>query len=154
MVSPDLNWYSSPYLVLHQSTEMRTGDVMIRWTEQGQDLVKIVRIQKTVEISSWSPLTSTGTLLVNNILVSCYSGYPHWAADILYSPVKVWPTLLLDDDKSQHNDGARWVAKVIKWLGDALQFGYGAVDHRNEENTRKNVIKDTELLSTMVNSEL
>jgi len=130
--------------------EMRAGDKMIRWTEEGPELVKIVKIEKTAEISSWGPLTSSGTLLVDDFLVSCYCSYPHWAVDILYSPVKFLSTLLLDDKISQYNEGDRWVARAIDWLGDALQVGYWG----DYDNNGHNIINSANLPSAMVNSEL
>jgi len=133
-----------------QASEMTPGDEIIRWTEQGQELVKIVRIEKTIETGSWAPLTSSGTLLVNGILVSCYCSHPHWAVDILYYPVKLWSTILLDDKMSQHNEGVRWVVWAIKWLGEALQLG----DWSDYDSKGHNIINNINLPSAMVNSEL
>jgi len=121
--------------------EMTTGDVILQWTGERTDLVKIVKIEKTVETSVWSPLTSSGTLLVNNVLVSCHASYPHWVGQLPLSLLKSWSTLLLDDTQSQYEDGERWIVRIIKWIANVLQLRYADNKADIKENFDDNVKK-------------
>jgi len=121
--------------------EMRIGDVMLQWTGERTDLVRVVKIEKTVEVSYWSPLTSSGTLLANNVLVSCYASYPHWVGQLPTSLLKPWSTLVLDDHQSQYQDGDRWIVRIVKWIANALQLRYGDNKDDVKENSNDIVMK-------------
>jgi len=68
-----------------------------------------------------TPLTETGTLLVDGILCSCYASFDHNLAQIAIYPVKLWP-YLLEDSQSQHVDGVRTVVKAMKQIATAWKL--------------------------------
>merc|ERR1719402_632421 len=111
----------------------KQGDTMPRMqpahmVEEGDDLVtKDLKKDKVVSISSeeseglFAPLTSTGTLLVDGLLVSCYAHtYSHHMAHAWFTPAR-WIHGLLDTEQTQQQDGMRLYSslgiKVAQTLG-------------------------------------
>ena len=103
------------------------GDRLLRWTGAGLQEEELVAVEERHEMSYWAPLTADGTLLVDGYLASCYATVPHHVAQVALGPIKLFPELLLDNENSQHEDGLRPVAKMMKDVGDML--GIRSVDH-------------------------
>jgi len=93
------------------------GESLLYWTGEKMEEREITEIKTSIESGFWMPLTSSGTLLVNGFLMSCYGSFPHNLADMAMVPVKALPEFLLDNEESQHEDGLRPVVKVLKQLG-------------------------------------
>ena len=107
-------------LVSLYAGDLVPGDRLAQWTEEGLQGREVVAVQERREHSYWAPLTMEGTLLVDGFLASCYASYPHLASQVAFTPVKMLPSLLLDDEVSQHQDGVRGVVRMIKELGNMV----------------------------------
>ena len=102
------------------ASQLVEGDRLVRPNMEGKHAFDEVLSIQTVpeEIGYWAPLTQDGTLLVNGLLVSCYASFPHHQSQLAYALVKTLPTLLLDNEVSQHEDGVRHVVTLIKKIGE------------------------------------
>jgi len=100
--------------------DIQPGNYLLRWNGTDMEEVVVEAITPTISVGYWAPLTRSGHLLVDGYLTSCYASFPHQIADIAMAPVKAMPRTLLDDHKSQHNDGVRKVIKFIKDIGTFL----------------------------------
>ena len=80
----------------------------------------VVAVEPAREKGIWAPLTMEGTLLVDGILASSYASFSHDGSDLALAPVKMFPTLLLDNEQSQHKDGCRDVVKLMKNVATAV----------------------------------
>ena len=102
------------------TSQLVEGDRLVRPNMEGKhDLDEVLAIQTvSEEIGYWAPLTQDGTLLVNGLLVSCYASFPHHQSQLAYALVKTFPTLLLDNEVSQHEDGVRHVVTLVKKIGE------------------------------------
>ena len=110
------------------------GDTLLQWDGVEMVELEISVIKTSKEAGYWAPLTRAGTLLVNNLLVSCYASYPHTVSvfhcnatahanscifqlsDIAMTPIKAMSMTLLDNEESQHNDGVRKVITLMKGI--------------------------------------
>ena len=61
--------------------DLKIGDRLLVWEDSAGEVVKstITSIRESQGSGYWSPFTTQGTLLVNNVLASCYASYPHWS---------------------------------------------------------------------------
>jgi len=97
--------------------DIQPGDCLLGWNGTAMEEMDVEAITPTISFGYWAPLTRAGHLLVDGYLTSCYASYPHQLADFAMAPVKAMPMTLLDDHKSQHNDGVRKVISFIKDIG-------------------------------------
>jgi len=100
--------------------ELVPGDSLLHWDGVQRKEVEITEILPSQEPGYWAPLTSSGTLLVNGFLMSCYASSPHKLSDIAMAPIKAMSLTLLDDEESQHKDGLRKSISFLKSIGDLL----------------------------------
>jgi len=104
--------------------QLAVGDQLVQLKDGGsEDIVQAVEVLLIKEVwdsGYWAPLTSSGTLLVDGFLASCYASFPHDFSQVGFAPVKMFPRLLLDDEASQHKDGVREVVKMMKKAGETL----------------------------------
>ena len=117
------------------------GDKLALFNDGGDMLQpeEVLEVKEVVEAGAWAPLTTSGTLLVDGFLASCYASFPHDYSEVkilslhqfvirvncpllqlAFAPVKMFPKFLLDDQYSQHKDGVREVVKMIKKAGETL----------------------------------
>jgi len=101
--------------------ELHEGDKLVKSSSDTlMEEEEIVSIETKRESSYWAPLTKDGTLLVDGFLASSYASFPHELSQLAFAPVKMFPSLFLDDTNSQHEDGVRKVVKVLKELGNQI----------------------------------
>ena len=96
------------------------GDVVI--IQDGDKISSAMIIDITMEEKrgAYVPLTDAGTLLVDGVLVSCYTNTDHWLAHTALAPLRWYPSLLLDNEYSQDKEGLRTVPGLVKELGKML----------------------------------
>merc|ERR550534_1843505 len=121
------------------------GDTLLHWDGEQVEEQEISMIKTSMESGYWAPLTRSGTLLVNDYLMSCYASYPHTVSDIAMGPVKAIPTILLDDEESQHNDGVRQTIRLMKGIG---RFVGTRREERKDGNSHINVARFSDLMKT------
>lgn len=91
------------------------GDLVLAQTNNGQlKPTRVSKIETQMHNGAYAPLTEMGTLVVDNILASCYANVDsHWLAHIAVSPIrllaKVWPN-------DQLVDGIHWYAQSLHSL--------------------------------------
>jgi len=125
---------------------VKVGDLLhilenntIRWEE-------VVRIQTDTRTGIYAPLTSSGTILVDNILASCYADFLNQGvADTSFLPIKLFPWLL-DDQESQHKDGLRTYPHILMMLGNTLNM----LEHGNANEAQQPDIYSTLVLLVFV----
>ena len=117
--------------------QLAVGDQLVQLKDGGsEDIVQAVEVLLIKEVwdsGYWAPLTSSGTLLVDGFLASCYASFPHRPAQIVFAPVKMFPRQLLDDESSQHVDGVRGVVKAIKTIGELAGLRRNATDEKRRK---------------------
>jgi len=114
-------------------------DILIKPNENGEmQTEEVVEVMEVSVESYWAPLTADGTILVNGFLASCYAYFPHQIGEFFLAPLKRYPTVLLDDEKSQHENGVRKSVDVLMRLGKSLGLdGHDGQRQPMEEVKRK-----------------
>jgi len=83
---------------------------------------RVVDIDHVTSKGIYTPLTLAGTILVDNVLSSCYADFLFQSvADITFLPVKLFPWLL-DNEESQTKDGLRFYPKLLTWFGTQINM--------------------------------
>lgn len=100
--------------------DAQVGDVVFVQDGRKTALARILDIRREEQLGAYVPLTTSGTLLVDGVLVSCYTNAGHWLAHGAMAPLRWWPLLLLDDELSQDTEGLRTFPGLMKELGRAL----------------------------------
>ncbi|CAM1304947.1 SHH (predicted) [Pycnogonum litorale] len=78
--------------------------------------VKIIKINVNIMEGAFVPVTESGTLLVDDVLVSCYATIDHYVSHMVLAPMRWFPKLF-ENEESQFNDGIRTYAKILKYFG-------------------------------------
>ena len=65
------------------------GDKLALFNDGGDMLrpEEVLEVKEVVDSGSWAPLTSSGTLLVDGFLASCYASFPHDHSEVKNSLV-------------------------------------------------------------------
>ena len=93
----------------------------------------VVEINIEEKTGAYVPLTEAGTMIVDGVLVSCYTNTNHFLAHIVLAPLRWVPSLLLDNVLSQEVEGIRTIPGIIRKVGIIL----GLVTTEIEEKDRK-----------------
>ena len=139
------------------ASQLVEGDRLVRPNMEGKLAFDEVLSLQTVpeEIGYWAPLTQDGTLLVNGLLASCYASFPHHESQLAYALVKTLPTLLLDNEVSQHEDGVRHVVTLVKKIGEFVNLRRKVKSEEMENSFDKSpTIANQELLRVAHYNEL
>jgi len=98
------------------------GDVLEVIVEGQVQRERVVSIDKETKKGTFAPLTASGTILVDNVLASCYADFLFQSvADVAFYPVKLLPWLL-EDEGSQTKDGLRLYPKLLTWFGRQINM--------------------------------
>jgi len=116
------------------------GDLLVGGSGKGKIIKNIHAVKK---VGYLDPLTNSGTIVSNNISASCYGSFPHYLANLALKPAKMFPTLLLDNEESQHREGTRAYVTFIKWIGGSFR------DRENSMNFSYNFILWTSTTSSL-----
>ena len=98
--------------------DARIGDVV--FVQDGRKTARIIDIRMEDLPGAYVPLTTSGTLLVDGVLVSCYTNAGHRLAHAAMAPLRWWPRLLLDTEVSQDTEGLRTFPGLLRQLARAL----------------------------------
>ena len=77
--------------------QLAVGDQLVQLKEGGSDdivhAVEVLLVKEVWDSGYWAPLTSSGTLLVDGFLASCYASFPHdyTQVDQLQKYLCFWP---------------------------------------------------------------
>lgn len=83
---------------------------------------RVVSIDFETRKGIYAPLTTAGTILVDNVLASCYADFNiQFVADIAFLPVKLFPWLL-ENEESQAKDGLRFYPWLLTWFGTQINM--------------------------------
>jgi len=98
------------------------GDVLEVIVDGQVERERVVRIDKETKKGTFAPLTASGTILVDNVLASCYADFLFQSvADVAFYPVKLLPWLL-ENEGSQTKDGLRLYPKLFTWFGRQINM--------------------------------
>lgn len=100
--------------------DAKLGDLVFVKSGQFINVARIIGITFKQKTGAFVPLTATGTLLVDGVLVSCYTNADHWVAHSALAPLRWWPNLLLDNEQSQDIEGLRTLPGLVRSLGRLL----------------------------------
>ena len=67
-----------------------------------------------IRLGAYTPLTDHGTLLVNDVMASCYASFAHQVAHTFMAPFRWMPTLMEPEPEAE---GMRWYPRVLRTLG-------------------------------------
>ena len=61
------------------------GDKLALFNDGGDMLQpeEVLEVKEVVEAGAWAPLTTSGTLLVDGFLASCYASFPHDYSEVV-----------------------------------------------------------------------
>ena len=105
------------------ANEIEEGDKLVSWKGSKMTEEEVVAVEHIGETGVWAPLTTEGTLLVDDLIASCYAAFPHSLSDLALAPVKMFPRMLLDDQESLMADGKREVVNLLIKMGTAIGLG-------------------------------
>lgn len=99
--------------------DIKRGNMLMVQDGQVTTTSRVLKIKKEVLLGVYAPLTSAGTMIVDNVWVSCYADVvtPHWLVHFVMAPVRWWPETLLDDKNSQDREGIKPIAIFLRSLG-------------------------------------
>jgi len=100
--------------------DVKKGDQVIVSHQNGIGFSAVKEIIVSYKTGAYVPLTSAGTLLVDGVLVSSYTNVDHYLAHKLATPVRWWPSLLLDNEKSQDEEGIRTLPWIVREMATVL----------------------------------
>lgn len=103
----------------------------------GTQVVDIINVKRT---GAYVPLTATGTLIVDGVLVSSYTNAGHWQAHTVLAPLRWFPNILLDTEKSQEDEGVRTIPRIAKKVGSIL--GLITTTKREQEDHRPMLVEN------------
>ena len=90
---------------------------------------------------AYVPITDAGTLLVDGVLVSCYTNTDHWMAHAALAPLRWWPSLLLDNEQTQDMEGLRTIPGFVRTLGRMLGLVMDEAPQKKIKNLMADAIK-------------
>ncbi|ELU16390.1 hypothetical protein CAPTEDRAFT_213608 [Capitella teleta] len=99
------------------SSTLKVGEHIFTSQDSPLQSEKIVRIRTRLEKGAYVPLTESGTLLVDDALVSCYASFDHDIAHLAMTPLRWFPWLL---NGSQYIQGVLPYVYYMKLLGRTL----------------------------------
>ena len=110
---------------------------------------RVVDVDRETRKGIYTPLTSAGTILVDNVLASCYADFLFQfvvtsiyysiplpqsksvsQADMAFLPVRLFPWLL-DNEESQVKDGLRFYPQLLTWFGTQINMVESYKDQSN-----------------------
>ena len=68
--------------------DIQIGDMVYVLQEKMVKMVHVVDITHVQRTGAYVPLTSTGTLIVDGVLVSSYTNIGHWQLHTLFAPLR------------------------------------------------------------------
>jgi len=117
--------------------DVSIGDLLILSTGKEVQFGRVQEVRMENKKGAYVPLTDIGTLLVDGVLVSSYANTNHWLAHIALTPLRWWPTWLLDDEKTQDLEGIRTYPHLVRKLGDVLGLVTMARKTENTDDSTK-----------------
>ena len=120
------------------------GDVVYALNNRKGELVEVVNITKIQMTGAYVPLTDTGTLIVDGVLVSCYTNTYHWLAHSILAPFRWLPNLLFGNAVDDKSKWTRTLTTALKKLGRVFNLVTTFESMANEDKW-KYMEKDNEL---------
>jgi hypothetical protein len=64
-------------------------------------MIKVIELRKIVHLEeyAYAPLTFEGTIVVNNIVASCYATYRHSIMHMIMTPIRWWYWILIQSEQ-------------------------------------------------------
>merc|ERR1719369_168720 len=137
-------------LISKYAKDLKLTDSLLSWTDGKKEITGISSLDYVYSKGYVVPLTEEGTLLVDDILCSCYASFEHSLSHMILSPARLLP-YLLDNEKSQHLDGVRTYVKRMKQIGTF--FGFRMKDKKSDDVNALS-LKDVLSVISPVNQDL
>lgn len=103
------------------ASEVQLHQCVVSAQGLGQEgrLSQVIRIQLQEDMGVFAPLTLHGTVVVNDIVSSCYATFDeHWLAHIAFSPLRAlhrW-----GGPMGHQAEGVHWYSSLLHWIGTHL----------------------------------
>ena len=120
--------------------DVKIGDMVYVLQNRMTKVVEVVDLERVQSSGAYVPLTFTGTLIVDGVLVSSYANIGHWKAHTLFTPLRWFPTLLLDTEQTQDMEGIRTIPGIAKRIGNSV--GLITTTKNVQEEYRRDVIEN------------
>lgn len=112
-----LNWEAGLRTVF--ASEVRPGQCII--TQQGKvaTLSVVTFVKEQTSVGLYAPLTQHGSIVVNNVLASCYAAVnSHYLAHWALAPLRLFYSLM--GPSEPQTDGLHWYPWLLQKLGQTL----------------------------------
>ena len=113
------------------------GDMVYAVYNRNVELVRVMNITKTQMSGAYVPLTDTGTLIVDDVLVSCYTNTDHWLAHSVLAPFRWYPSLLFGNGLDEKYKWTKTVTDALKKFGRYFNLATTQESMTEENNKRK-----------------
>ncbi|KAB5577241.1 hypothetical protein PHYPO_G00207650 [Pangasianodon hypophthalmus] len=100
------------------ASEVQLGQCVVSAQGPGQEgrLSRVIRVQLWEDMGVFAPLTLHGTVVVNDIVSSCYATMDeHWLAHIAFGPLRAlhhW-----GGPMGHQAEGVHWYSSLLHWIG-------------------------------------
>ena len=113
MTSDDLTLFEAVY-----AKEIQEGDLVLVQTSRGQlRPARVASVEMRVLTGVFAPLTSSGNLVVDNVVASCYAVVDsQWVAHAAFAPLRLMSSVWPQDQKN----GINWYAQALYSLAEVV----------------------------------
>jgi Hint module len=91
------------------ATEVTVGDLL--WVAEERAWHEVSAVGVHPQLGAYAPATMEGTLIVNQVMVSCYARVSHSAAHTALAPLRALSHLL--SDATEQQDGVHWYPRLL-----------------------------------------
>lgn len=97
------------------ASEVQLGQCVVSAQGPGK-LSRVIRIQLQEDMGVFAPLTLHGTVVVNDIVSSCYAAVDeHWLAHVAFGPLRALHHL--GGPMGHQAEGVHWYSSLLHWIG-------------------------------------
>ncbi|KAI4873061.1 hypothetical protein NFI96_025484 [Prochilodus magdalenae] len=103
------------------ASQVRPGQCVVWARGQGQEghLSRVSRVKMREDTGTFAPLTRHGTVVVNDIVSSCYAATDqHWLAHWAFGPLRALHSW--GGPMGHQTEGVHWYSSLLHWVGSHI----------------------------------